>query len=210
LEGYTLAANYSSSSSKGGGSYIYIRNDLVFNIINVTQYGIEKILEPCAIKIDFGEHDIIVICLYRSPIGDFYQFLHILDTTLMYLSKTKTELILCGDINVNFLVDNNYKMELTILLQTYNMTNVIEFLTRINEGHGTAIDGIFLDVSRANHFTVTSISNGLSDHNAQYIVLERIFSYQTVFHFHKIRVINKKTIKYFIETKEKHGESLFN
>jgi hypothetical protein len=54
LEGYTLAANFSRSSSKGGGSCVYVRNDIVFNIINVTQYGIEKISEPCAIKIDCG------------------------------------------------------------------------------------------------------------------------------------------------------------
>jgi hypothetical protein len=113
LEGYTLAANYSHSSSKGGGSCIYVRNDLVFNIINATQYGIEKISEPCAIKIDCGEHDIIVICLYHSPSGDFYQFLQILDSMLMYLCKPKTELMLCGDISVNFLVDSNYKMEIT-------------------------------------------------------------------------------------------------
>jgi hypothetical protein len=99
--------------------------------------------------------------------------------------------MLCGDINVNFLVDSNYKMELITLLQSYNMTNVIEFPTRINEGHGTAIDGIFIDVSRANHFTVASISNGLSDHDAQYIVLERGFPYQTALPYHKIRVINR-------------------
>jgi exonuclease III len=203
LENYTLAANYSHSSSKGGGSCIYVRNDLVFNIINVTQYGIEKISEPCAIKIDCGENYIIVIHLYCSLSEDFYQFLHILDSMLMYLCKPRTQLMLCGDINENFLVDTNYKMALTILLQSYNMTNVTEFPTRINEGHGTAIDGIYIDVSRANHFAVTSISNGLSNHDAQYIVLERGFSYQTALPYHKIQVLNKEPIKYFIETIKK-------
>jgi hypothetical protein len=83
------------------------------------------------------------------------------------------------------------------------MTNVIEFPARINEGHATAINGIFIDVSRANHFTVASISNGLSDHDVQYIVLERGFSYQTALPNHKIRIINKETINYFIEKIEK-------
>jgi hypothetical protein len=94
-------------------------------------------------------------------------------------------------------------MELAILLQSYNMTNVIEFPTRTNEGHGTAIDGISIDVSGANHFTIASISNGLSNHDAQYVVLERGFSYQAALPFHKIRVINKETINYFIETIKK-------
>jgi hypothetical protein len=200
LEGYTLAANYSRSGRKGGGSCIYVRNYLIFNTINITQYGIEKVSEPCAIKIDCGEHDIVIICLYRSPSGDFYQFLQLLDGMLIYLCKPRTELMLCGDLHVNFLMNSNYKLELTVLLQSYNMTNVIEFPTRINGGHGTAIDGIFINVSRANHFTVASISNGLSDHEAQYIVLDRACPYQTDLPHHKKRVINKETINYFIET----------
>jgi hypothetical protein len=108
--------------------------------------------------------------------------------------------MVCGDLNVNFLMNSNYKMELTILLQSYNMTNVIEFPTRINGGHGTAIGGIFVDVSRANHFTVASISNGLSDHEVQYIVLDRVCPYQTDLPHHKRWVISKETINCFIET----------
>jgi hypothetical protein len=96
LEGYTLATNYSRSGSNGGGSCIYVRNDLIFNTINITQYGIEKVSEPCAIKTDCGEHDIVIICLYRSPSGDFYQFLQLLDGMLMYLCKPRTELMLRG------------------------------------------------------------------------------------------------------------------
>ena len=47
----------------------------------------KEILELCAIKIDLRECDVIVICLYRSPTGDFYQFLHLLDCMLMHLHK---------------------------------------------------------------------------------------------------------------------------
>jgi hypothetical protein len=80
------------------------------------------------------------------------------------------------------------------------MTNVIALPIRINEGHGTAIDGMFTDVSRTNHFTVASISSGLPDHDAQFIVLERGVSYQPALALHKIQVINKETINYFIGT----------
>jgi hypothetical protein len=63
-----------------------------------------------------------------------------------------------------------------------------------------------ISIYRASHFTVASISNGLSDHDAQYIVLEKGFSYQTALPFHKKQVINKETINSFIETKEQHEE----
>jgi hypothetical protein len=108
--------------------------------------------------------------------------------------------MVCGDLNVNFLMNRNYKMELTILLQSYNMTNVIEFPTRINGGHGTAIDGLFIYVSRANHFTVASISNGLYDLEVHYIVLDRACPHQTDLPHHKKWAIKKEIINYFIET----------
>ena len=98
----------------------------------------------------------------------------------MLLHKPRTELILCGDTSVNFLIDSNYKTELSLLLQFYNMFNVTDFLTRINKRLGSAIDGIFIDGWRVNLSTVASISNGLSDHEAQYIVLEKLFPDQKV------------------------------
>jgi hypothetical protein len=64
---------------------------------------------------------------------------------LIHLHKPRTELVLCGDTNVNFLINNNHKMELTLLLQIYNMFYIIDFPARINETSGSATDGIFID-----------------------------------------------------------------
>ena len=47
--------------------------------------------------------------------------------------------------NVNFLIENNHKMELPLLLQFYNMFYVTDFPARINERSGSATDGIFID-----------------------------------------------------------------
>ena len=38
---------------------------------------------------------------------------------------------------------------------------------------GSATDSIFIDGSRINLFTVAPISNGLSDHEAQFIILKK-------------------------------------
>jgi len=45
------------------------------------------------------------IRIYRSPAGNFNLFLNLLDATLKHLYKPKMEFLLCGDLNVNYLID---------------------------------------------------------------------------------------------------------
>jgi hypothetical protein len=82
----------------------------------------------------------------------------------------KTEILICGDINVDYLIDNDHKKQLSLLLNTYNLSHTVHFPTRIQNNLGTAIDNIFVDNSRLNSFTVSCIVNGLSDHGAQHLV----------------------------------------
>jgi exonuclease III len=90
----------------------------------------------------------------------------VLDSTLKSLHKSKTEFVICGDINVNYITDNNWKEQLSLLLSTYNLVHTVDFPTRINRNLGTAIDNIFIGNSRLNSFKIASIVNGLSDHDA--------------------------------------------
>jgi hypothetical protein len=117
---------------------------LIFYNFPVSQYGLEKILEPCAIQINLGKYNLIVIHLCRSPSGDFAQFIHSLDLMLKYLYKPGLVLILCGDINANFLTDSCHKMEIISLFQCYNLFNVNDFSTRIENESGSVIDSIFI------------------------------------------------------------------
>jgi hypothetical protein len=82
------------------------------------------------------------------------------------------------------------------------MFNVIYFPTRINERSGSAIDGVFIDGSRVNLFTVASICYGLSDHEAQHIVLEKIFSNEKVLSHYSTWFISKDSLNYFSDTLE--------
>ena len=175
LENYYLAANFSRIDTKGGGSCIFVRKYIAFHTVTVSQFSHEKILEPCAIKINLGACNILVICVYRSPSGIFNQFIYLLDLLLTSLYDARCELILCGDMNVNYLKDSNHKMELSTLLQSYNMFNVIDFPTRICNESASAIDSIFIDSTRINLFSVAAIYNGISDHEEQYLVLEETF-----------------------------------
>ena len=54
----------------------------------------------------------------------------------------------------------------------YNLKSTVNFPTRIFNGSSTAIDNIFIDLSR--NFTIYPLINGLSDHDAQLLKLQNV------------------------------------
>jgi hypothetical protein len=69
-------------------------------------------------------------------------------------------------------------LHISELMQMYNLFYIVEFPTRIVKESCTAIDNIFLDYSRLNTYHVHSVNNGLSDHDAQYLVINNVFGTQ--------------------------------
>jgi hypothetical protein len=61
--------------------------------------------------------------LYRAPSGDVNEFLIRLDATLKYLYNPKSEFIIHGDININYLNENNQKTSKLV-------TKDIQFFTK--------------------------------------------------------------------------------
>ena len=54
----------------------------------------------CAIKLQVTLTNLLVICFYRSPTGDFNYFLNQLELVLNQLYKVSTTIDLCGDFNI--------------------------------------------------------------------------------------------------------------
>lgn len=65
---------------------------LIYYNFLVSQFGLEKILEPRAIQINLGKYNLIVICLCRSLSGDFAQLIHSLDLNWAFLSALVKQL----------------------------------------------------------------------------------------------------------------------
>jgi hypothetical protein len=85
----------------------------------------------------------------------------------------KTEIIICGDLNINFMGNNNKnlnKIRFEQVLNTYNLIGTVDFITRITNISSTLIDNIFID--GRNIYTVKSHINGLSDHDGQLLKLD--------------------------------------
>jgi hypothetical protein len=77
---------------------------------------VEKILEICAVKTESNGLGLVVAYLYRSPVGNFCQFLNLLEQVLLFLYRSFIEFLICGDFNVDYLLNDNQKQQLSVYL----------------------------------------------------------------------------------------------
>ena len=99
--------------------------------INLDQYNTEKDHEICALKLHTLSSSFTVICIYRSPTGNFYYFLNQLESILNKIYNKSTDLILCGDFNINYLDENSRKHLLNSPLASFSLFSTVKFPTRI-------------------------------------------------------------------------------
>ena len=97
-------------------------------------------------------------------------FLKNLDSVLNTWYSNKTEFVICGDININYLENCKKRQQLDALLQTYNLIGTVSFPMRKTDASPTAIENIF--VARTKNYTIGPFINGLSDHVVQILVTE--------------------------------------
>jgi len=114
------------------------------------------------------------------------------------LYTVTTEYIICGDINIDYLVDSDIKSRLEALLKTYSLTSVVNFPASTQKHSATAIDNIFIDISKVRNYSVCPIINGLSDHDAQSITLHSFNLRPPPKKCMLIRKMNKHTVNDFL------------
>jgi exonuclease III len=174
LDNYTLGASYCRNSLKKGGVCIYVHQDLNFNTVDLNIFSNDQHIEACAVSLSNSVCNTYILLVYRAPVGNFTHFLNKLESLLNLLYTNNSKLVLCGDINVNYLIYNNNKKQLETLLSYYNLSIIVNFPARVQNSSVTAIDNIFIDVSIHDNYSVFSLCNGLSDHEAQLIVLSDV------------------------------------
>ena len=152
----------------------------------------------CALKLQVLSKSIVVVCIYRSPSGDFTYFLNQLEFILNKLFKLSTNIILCGDFNTNLLETNSRILLLQFLLASYNLFNIVKFPIRICNNSHCLIDNIYIDTSRFN-FTVYPLINGLSDHDVQIINLSNILCSNHKQPFSCVRIIDDNAVWKFTD-----------
>jgi hypothetical protein len=116
---------------------------------------------------------------------------------LQKLYNNKHNIVICGDVNVYYLTDNNRRRQLDAVLHTYNLTGIVEFPTRFDPNSQTAIDNVFINTSTIRKYDLYPLLNGLSDHDAQLIITHIGQKKKNEYHTYTKRKINKYTITDF-------------
>ncbi|XP_054267049.1 uncharacterized protein LOC128989202 [Macrosteles quadrilineatus] len=107
LEFYTrisdlnLTTAFTRSSFKNGGTAIFVSPALSFKTVDLSAYCVEKTLELSGVELHLENSSIIIISAYRSPDGDFNEFIDLLEKCLNFLARKKSKTILLGDLNIH-------------------------------------------------------------------------------------------------------------
>jgi hypothetical protein len=83
-------------------------------------------------------------------------------------------MVICGDMHIDYLTENEVKIQLDTMLLSYNLHSLVNFPTRTQKHSSSAIDNIFLNTSQFNNYVITPMFNGLSDHDAQLLTLNEM------------------------------------
>jgi hypothetical protein len=135
--------------------------------------------------------------VYRAPSGNFNLFLKRLDNILKSVYRIGSKLILCGDINVDYHTEDEKKRQLDAVLLTYNLAPIVHFPTRTQGSSSTAIDNIFLDTNLFPNYTISPLCNGLSDHDAQLLIMNDLNLQPHIHGTHTIRSLNTNSVEEF-------------
>lgn len=160
LENYKLAANYSRSNKKRGGTCILVKDDLAFSPLQITnEISSDYSFECCGIEVP--SHNLILVCVYRIPDSDAGIFLKKIEILLHKLThRSRNRIIICGDWNIDMLKDTTQTRELVTVLNNFNLVTHIKMPTRKK----TCIDQIASNISTPD--TKSGIHNlALSDHD---------------------------------------------
>jgi hypothetical protein len=90
---------------------------------------------------------------------------------LKYLHNLNTEFVICGDFIINFFKESIFKQQITLLFQTHNLFQSINFSATVGKISSSAIDHGRIK----SH--ISPVINGLPDREAQYLVSSDVFNH---------------------------------
>jgi exonuclease III len=117
-ENYSLGAFYCKKNIKCGGVCIYLHKSLQFINLDLENVCSEQDIEVCAIRLHSWSVKLCtsILSIYRSPSANFDTSLSKLEELLNKLLQNQSNLIICGDFNINVMENSTNKSKIMSLL----------------------------------------------------------------------------------------------
>lgn len=160
LANYNTAAFFARSRRRHGGVIQLTKKDIEFVTLQwISDLSTEINCELAGISIP--TYNFIVVTVYRSPSGDFNEFIEILVTLLNRLKCSMHKIIIGGDFNTHFNTCNVNTNILIDLFNSYGFASLVKCPTRGN----ATLDNIFCNISLS-EVNINPLELALSDHIA--------------------------------------------
>ena len=75
IDRFKLGSKFCRHEYKNGGVCIFVHEDFEFSSISLDKYCKEKDIEVCAVRLKIIPIQLIILAIYRSPSGNFTNFL---------------------------------------------------------------------------------------------------------------------------------------
>jgi endonuclease/exonuclease/phosphatase family metal-dependent hydrolase len=170
IDNFFIASSYCRPHAKHGGVLILLKK----GIKSVPRQDINKLskevdCELCAIEIPSW----IIVTVYRSPLGNFEDFITIFTAVCELLAKNKNKnVIITGDFNIDINKDNAKKNSFIDLLNSYALHLNVKDNTRVCSTSSSCIDNIITSIY--NKVDVDVLDPHLSDHYAIFLDMQYI------------------------------------
>jgi hypothetical protein len=79
-------------------------------------------IEGCVLKLKSAFLNVCIMAVYKAPTGNLSLFLNGLDDIIKTLYKGDLKLIIYGDINIDYLTDNDKKRQIDAVFLTYSLS----------------------------------------------------------------------------------------
>lgn len=192
---YNISSYYCRNMYLHGGVLILVKNNLMCTEITcLTELSMDKLFECSAVTLTISDIKYCIVCLYRAPNTDVNVFLSKFEECLNLICKLNVhKIIICGDININYMCRNNATINLDDLIHSFNLLSIFNEPTRIFNNLSSAVDYILTNFDILDK---KIIHTGISDHSAQKITFET--NKANLNSSIKFRSFSKKNISNFI------------
>ena len=167
LESFSQNIIRKDRNNSGGGVLIYTKDDLVVNRKNEYENPIDETLW---VEVRGRGQKFLLCCAYRSNFSDadfWARFYHAIGIGL----QETDNIVITGDLNCDLLSPSNNK--LTDLMNSFNISNVINKATRTTDHSCTLLDPIIIsDGLKCIFSDVLYVSPDISDHDAAIACIE--------------------------------------
>nr|CAI5857876.1 unnamed protein product [Callosobruchus analis] len=171
LPKYDLATYHCRREFTHGGVAIFIQRNIAYKPIKGLQPFIkDRVCECAGISVHLNSVSYAILVFYRPPCADFNVFFNLFNHILCYVLQNFKFVILCGDLNVDWLTSSKNKEIISDIFESFDLKYILPTeSTRDHNNSKSAIDYIVTNIPSSH---AGNIDINISDHKLQFFQFE--------------------------------------